>query len=110
MSDDVPMKDVVRMVLDAEQESKVILERAQAEADERLAEARRRAQRIAQRVRRETAEKAALMVEAAEQESEIEKQRLLENAEAELKATVLLDKATFETVVDAVIRAICQAR
>jgi len=107
VADELPMRDVVKMVLEAEGESKVILEEAAAEAERIAAEARREAMNLVQASRRETAEQADAIVRSAEQEADRERQLRLEQAAAEIGAAVDLDKRAMESAVQAVVRCVC---
>ena len=84
MSDDLPMRDVVELVLQAEGESKRILEDAQAEAERIAAKARSESQSIVQTRRRETAEQVDAIVRNAQQNAQREKEEQLSLAAADI--------------------------
>ena len=107
MPDALPMRDVVKMVLQAEGESKSILEKARAEAECLAADARRQAQDIERSTRRETAQEAEAIVETAKEEAEHEKQERLAQAAADIKNAVYLEAQTAQSAMKAVVRCVC---
>lgn len=104
------MRDVVQMVLQAEEESKGILQEAETAAEGIVTEARRKAQEMVEAARRETIEQADALVLAAERECEREKQRRLAQAADEIEARVRLDEEVTESAVEAVLRCVCGRR
>ena len=79
------MRDVVELVLQAEGESKRILDDAQAEAERIATEARSKAQDIARTTRRETADQVDAIVGNAERDAQREKEEQLAQAAAEIE-------------------------
>ena len=106
MSDQLPMRDVVKMILQAEGESKSILEKAQAEVECLAANARRQAQDIVQFVRREMTEEAEAIVERAEQEAEQEKQQRLAQAATDIANSVFVEEQTAQSAAEAILRCV----
>jgi vacuolar-type H+-ATPase subunit H len=105
--DELPMRDVVRMVLDAEGDSKDILEQAVAEAGRIAAEAQHEAHRIVHATRCEMAKEADSIVKLAEQEAEREVQQRLEQAAAEIEGSVHLGDQAIQSAMEAVLRCVC---
>lgn len=100
------MRDVVQMVLQAEEESKRILQEAESAANDIVTQARRKAQDIVEAARRKTIEQADALVSGAERECENEKQRRLSQRAEEIEAMVRLDEEVAESAVKAVLRCV----
>jgi vacuolar-type H+-ATPase subunit H len=100
------MHDVVRLVLDAEAESKRVLDEAEVEAERLATEARRKAQEIVRAARHQTAEDAETIIQTAEESARREKQERLTRAATEIESTVRLDGAAVQRLVDAVVRSV----
>ena len=110
MSDELPMHDVVKMVLEAEAESKQVLESAESEVQRITAEARRNAQEIVQSMRHETAEQADAIVRAAAEAALREKEERLARAAADLDAAVRFDASRVRALIEAVVRRVSGGR
>lgn len=108
MADELPMRDVVKMVLEAEDESKQILEEASAKVERIAAKARRESMEIVQTARRETAEQVDAIRRQAEQEAEREKQLRLEQAAADIENMGQLDDQAVQTAVQSVLHCVCR--
>ena len=101
------MRDVVKMVLQAEDESKRILEDAEARAERIVADARRKAQDMVQTRRRETVEQGEALVVAADGDAQREKKERLAQAATEIEAAVHLDEQAAQNAIEAVLRCVC---
>lgn len=107
MSDDLPMHDVVELVLQAEGESKRILDDAQAEAERIVAEARSKAQDIVQTTRRETVAQAEEIVGNAERNAQRDKEEQLAQAAVEIDNVAHLSEQSTENAIQAILRCVC---
>ena len=110
MSDELPMHDVVKMVLEAEAESKRVSEQAESEVQRISTEARRKAQEIAQAMRQETAEQADTIVRAAAEAALREKEEQLARAAAEMDVAVRFDRSRVQALIEAVVRRVSGGR
>lgn len=106
MPAELPMNDVVKLVLQAESESKRILEEAEAQATRISDDARRRVHELVQKRRLEAAEQAQAMIDTAEQEGQRERQIRLDQAATEIESAVQLDEASLQTLVEAMMRCV----
>jgi vacuolar-type H+-ATPase subunit H len=103
---ELPMNDVVKLVLQAEGESKRILEEAESRASKISDDARRRAHDLVQKMRLDTAEQVQVIVETAQQEGGRERQIRLDQAAAEIEAAVQMDDASLQTLIEAMMRCV----
>jgi vacuolar-type H+-ATPase subunit H len=103
---ELPMNDVVKLVLQAEGESKRILEEAESRAAKISDDARRRAHDLVQKMRLDTAEQAQVIVETAQQEGQRDRQVRLDQAATEIEAAVQLDDASLQTLIEAMMRCV----
>ena len=101
------MRDVVKLVLQAEEESKRVLEDAEARAERIVADARQKAQDMVRTKRRETAEQADALVTAADEDAQREKTERLAEAVADIESSVSLDEQAARNAIDAVLRCVC---
>jgi vacuolar-type H+-ATPase subunit H len=106
MPTDIPMTDVMKMVLEAEEQSTHLLEDAEAEAAKIGDEARRQAHELVQKLQHETAEQAHTVVETARSEAHEERQRQLAQAAREIESTVRLEDAVMASLTDALLRCV----
>ncbi len=106
MASEVPMTDVMRMVLEAEEQSKHLLENAEAEAWKIGEEARRQAHDSVRKLQHETAQQAHTIVETARHEANEERKQQLEQAAREVESTVRLDDAAKQSLTEALIRCV----
>lgn len=106
MASEMPMTDVMRMVLEAEEQSTHLLENAEAEALKIGDEARRRAHDLVQKLQHETAEQAHEIVETARNEAHQERKRQLDEAAREIESTVRLDAAAMQSLTEALLRCV----
>jgi vacuolar-type H+-ATPase subunit H len=101
------MREVIQKVLEAENEAKRIVERANAERDQILSDAQKQAKELKARIRKETQVQAERLVHMAVQEAEKKKQALLVQLAAEIETQFQLDEATVQRVVPASVRCVC---
>ena len=106
MPTDIPMTDVMKMVLEAEEQSTHLLEDAEAEAAKIGDEARRQAHELVQKLQHETAEQAHTVVETARSEAHEERKRQLDRAAREIEATVRLENTVMESLTEALLRCV----
>ena len=106
MPTEMPMTDVMRMVLEAEEQSSHLLEDAEAEAAKIGDEARRQAHELVQKLQHETAEQAHAIVETARSEAHEERKRQLDEATHEIESTVGLDDAALQSLTEALLRCV----
>lgn len=106
MPAELPMNDVVKLVLQAESESKRILEEAETQASQISDDARRRAHELVQKRRLETAEQAQAMIDTAQQEGQRERQIRLDRAATEIESAVKLEDASLQTLIEAMMRCV----
>ncbi len=107
MPDELPIRDVVERILQAEGESKSILEEALVEANLLAADAQRQAQEMTHSARREAAKEAELIIRVAEQEAALEKQDRLAQAAADIELAACLEEQAVRSASDAVLRCVC---
>ena len=106
MASELPMQDVVKMVIDAEEESRRVIQEAQAEADHHVAAARQQAQELVSAVRRKTAEEVETLLRTAEQQSQREKEACLAEATQQIEDAVCLEESLLRSVTDAALRCV----
>ena len=104
MPTDMPMTDVMKMVLEAEEQSGHLLKDAEAEASKIGDEARRQAHASVQKLQHEAAEQAHAIVETARSEAHEERKRQLDEATHEIESTVRLDDAAIQSLTAALLR------
>jgi vacuolar-type H+-ATPase subunit H len=102
------MHDVVQQVLEAEQRSKGILAKVEAEAEQITTEARRKAQELIQTARRETAEQTQAMVTRAEEQAEREKHERLAQAADDIETAIQLNEQTVRGAAEEILRCVCE--
>jgi vacuolar-type H+-ATPase subunit H len=101
------MRDVIQKIIAAENEAKLIVETAKAEADRILSDAQKKGQDMVDRAREEAFAEAERIVEAAIEGAEREKRDRLTQIAAEIERDVQLDQERRESVVEGVIRCVC---
>jgi len=104
----VAMRDVIQKIVAAENEARVIVEAAKAEADRILSDAKKKGQDIGERTRQEALVEAEKIVEAAVEAAEREKQRRLAEAAAQIESQIQLEPATRQWAVTEVVRCVCK--
>jgi vacuolar-type H+-ATPase subunit H len=103
---DLPMTDVMKMVLQAEEQSRHLLEDAESQAAKLSEDARRRAHDLVQTKQHETAEQAHAIIESARQGAQRERQVQLEQAAGQIEKMVQLDEAALRTLTEAMLRCV----
>jgi vacuolar-type H+-ATPase subunit H len=103
---ELPMTDVMKMVLEAEEHSRHLLEQAESQAAKIAEDARRRAHELVQAKQHETAERAHAMIEAARQEAQRERQMQLDEAAGQIEKMVHLDEAASQALQEAMLRCV----
>jgi vacuolar-type H+-ATPase subunit H len=101
------MRDVIQKIIATENEAKLIVETAKAEADRILSDAQRKGQDMVDRAREEAFAEAERIVEAAIEGAEREKRDRLTQIAAEIERDIQLDQERRESVVEGVIRCVC---
>lgn len=102
------MRDVIQKIIAAENEARLIVEAAKAEADRILSDAKKKGHDIVERTRQEALIEAEKIVEAAAEAAECEKQRRLAEAAAQIESRVRLEPAARQWAVSEVIRCVCK--
>jgi vacuolar-type H+-ATPase subunit H len=100
------MRDVIQKIIATENEAKLIVEAARAEADRILSEAQRKAHDPIERARQETLIEAERIVEAAVEAAEREKQHRLVDAANEIESQIQLEPATKKWAVEGVVQCV----
>jgi vacuolar-type H+-ATPase subunit H len=103
---ELPMTDVMKLVLEAEEHSRHLLEQAEAQAAKLSEDARRRAHELVQAKQHETAEQAHAMIEAARQAAQLERQMQLDEAARQIETMVQLDEAALQALTEALLRCV----
>jgi vacuolar-type H+-ATPase subunit H len=102
------MRDVIQKIIAAEKEARLIVEKAKAEADHILSDAKKRGQDLGERSRQQAFIEAEKIVEAAVETAEREKRHRLVEAAAEIEKQIQLEPATREWAVTEVVRCVCK--
>ena len=101
------MRDVIQKIIATENEGKTLVERARAEADRILSDARKEGQDIIERARRGARAETEKIVEAAVEEAEREKKNRLAHAAAEIESEIQLDRNASQQAAEGVVRCVC---
>jgi vacuolar-type H+-ATPase subunit H len=102
--------EIIQKIIATENEAKIIIETARAEADRIVSDARKKATDIVERAGREARDDAEKIVEAEVLEAEQEKKQRLSDAAAEIESEVHLDRAGKQWAVEGVVRCVCGQR
>ena len=102
------MRDVIQKIIATESEAKLTVEAARAEADRILSDAQKKGHDVVERARQEALSEAGKIVEAAVEAAELEKQRRLTDAAAEIENQVQLEPARRKLAVEGVVRCVCK--
>ena len=101
------MRDVIQKIIAAENEAKLMVEQAKAEAERILSDAQKKGQDIIERAREEAFVEAERIIEAATEGAEREKHDRLAQIAAEIERDVQLDQERRELAVEGVVRCVC---
>jgi vacuolar-type H+-ATPase subunit H len=101
------MRDVIQKIIATENEAKLLVEKANAEADRILSDAQKKGQSMVDRAREEALFEAERIMEAAIEGAEREKQDRLAQIAAEIERDIQLDQERRESVVEGVVRCVC---
>jgi len=98
------MREIIQKIIATESEAKLTVEAARAESDRILSEVQKKGHDLIEQARLETLIEADKIMEAAVKTAEVEKQRRLTDAAAEIESQIRLDPAGKERVIKEVIR------
>ncbi len=101
------MQDVVQQIVATEGEARRAVETARGEGNRIVSEARKKGQEIIEQARLEVFAEARVVVEAAEESAEREKQNRLAEAVTQIENEIQLDPARKEWAVKEVVRCVC---
>ena len=101
------MREVIRKLVDAENEARQTVEAARIEAEAIVSEARRQASERLAQARRDARAESQHVVETATRDALKEKQDRLSRATADLEAGIDVDGARRECLVQAAVRCVC---
>ena len=102
------MRDVVQKIIATENEAKLIVEAARAEADRILSEVQQNGRDVIERARQEALIEAGKTLETAVETAGREKQHRLADAAAEIERQIQLDPANRKSAVEGVVRCVCK--
>ena len=102
------MRDVVQKIIATENEAKLLVEAARAEADRILSEVQQNGRDVIERARQEALIEAGKILETAVETAEREKQQRLADAAAEIERQIQLDPANRKSAVEGVVRCVCK--
>lgn len=101
------MRDVIQKIIEAENQAKLLVETAKAEADRILSDAQKKGQDMVERAREEALDEAERIVEAATEGAEKEKQERLAQIAADIERDVQLEQGRKEWAIEGVVRCVC---
>ncbi len=102
------MRDVIQKIVATENEAKLAVEEARAEADRILSDAQKKGHDVIERARQEALIEADKIVEAAVEAAEREKQDRLADAVTEIESQIQLEPATRKWAVEEIVRCVCK--
>lgn len=102
------MREIIQKIIATENEAKLIVEGAKAEANRILSEAQKKAHDIVDQARQEALIEAGRIVKAAVEEAEYEKQRRLVQAGAEIESQIRFEPDIKEWAIEGVVRCLCK--
>jgi len=102
------MRDVIQEIIATENEARLTVEAARAEADRILSDAQKKGRDVVELARQETLVEAERIVEAAVEAAEQEKQRRLADAATEIESHIRLEPANRKKAAEGVIRCVCK--
>ncbi|HOV89524.1 MAG TPA: hypothetical protein PKW07_02305 [Syntrophorhabdaceae bacterium] len=102
------MRDVIEKIVSTEGEAKAIIEKAQAERDKIIADARKKAQEIIEKARQDALAESKKIVDAGIEGAEMEKQMKLTQALKDIENRFNLKEGTKEQAIEFIIRQVCR--
>jgi vacuolar-type H+-ATPase subunit H len=102
------MRDVIQKIISTENEARLTVEEARAEAERIMSDAQKKGYDLIERARQETLIEAKKIVDASVEEAERKKQSQLAHAAAEIENQIRLDPATRQLAVEGVVRCVCK--
>jgi len=102
------MRDVIQKIVATENEAKLAVEEARAEADRILSDAQKKGHDVIERARQEALIEADKIVEAAVEAAEREKQDRLADAVTQIESQTQLEPATRKWAVEEIVRCVCK--
>ncbi len=104
------MNDVIRKVVQAEDEARRLVEEARAAADLIVAGARNKARQLTEDTRLQTKTGVEQLLATADREARLEKQRRVDAVAAGLDGRFRPDSAARQGAVDAAVRCVCSGK
>lgn len=102
------MRETIQRVMAAEDEATRLVEAAREEGVAILAEGRKRAQELTDRIRQEARLAGEAILRTATEEAHRDREERLRRASAELETSVRLEEATARQAIDAIVRCVCR--
>jgi len=102
------MRDVIQKIISTENEARLTVEEARAEAERIMSDAQKKGYDLVERARQEALIDAKKIVDASVEEAERKKQSQLAQAVAEIENQIRLDPATKQWAVEGVVRCVCK--
>lgn len=102
------MQDVIQKIVATEDEARVIVDAARAEADRILSEAQKKGHDLVERARQEAHIESEKILEAAGEAAEQEKRSRLADAATEIENQIQLEPDSRKWAVEGVVRCVCK--
>jgi vacuolar-type H+-ATPase subunit H len=102
------MRDVIQKIIATENDAKVIVEAARAEANRILSDAQKKGHDMVEHARQQAINEAGKIVKTAVEAAEQEKQRRLADAALEIESQIRLEPTARQWAIEEIVRCVCR--